>query len=290
GLAPGGQVGRDGEVAVLAIPGGEQASAADDDLAAVHDAAGAQAGEGLEAVGGVQFGVFGPGEGGDGGGDRVLGGLLDRAGVAEQVRTADPGADAHGGDRHPAGGDRAGLVQHHGVDGTGGLERLVALDEDAHPGTAPGRHDQGGRGGQAQRAGAGDDQHGQRGADRVAGGTAGHEPADERERGAGQHGRDEHGADPVGQPLDAGLARLGLLDQLEHVGELGVGADAFGPDDQAAGQHDGAAGDRVAGGGVDRDRLAGHHAAVDRGLAGQDLAVGGDPLPRPDHEALPGFE
>ena len=47
GPAPGGQVGRDGHAAVR-----EQAGPADDDLAAVHQAAGAEAGEGLEAVGG----------------------------------------------------------------------------------------------------------------------------------------------------------------------------------------------------------------------------------------------
>src|SRR5690242_773855 len=46
GAAPGGQVGRDGDV-----PAGEQPRAADDDLAAVYYAAGTEAGEGLEAVG-----------------------------------------------------------------------------------------------------------------------------------------------------------------------------------------------------------------------------------------------
>ena len=72
------------------------------------------------------------------------------------------------------------------------------------------------------------------------------------------------------------------------MGELGVGAYLVGPDHQPAGQGDGAAGHGVADGGVDGHRFAGHHAAVDGGLAGQDLAVGGDPLPRADDEALPG--
>src|ERR1039457_4252468 len=110
-----------------------------------------------------------PGGGGDAGGDRVLGGLLARAGVAEQVGAVDAGDRLGGGDGHLAGGDRAGLVEDHGVDPAGGLEGLVALDEDAELGAAAGRHHQGGRGSEAEGAGAGDDQDGQGGAEGMAG-------------------------------------------------------------------------------------------------------------------------
>ena len=85
-----------------------------------------------------------------------------------------------------------------------------------------------------------------------------------------------------------GFAGLGLFHHGDQVRQLGVRPDLVRADHQPAGQHDRAAGDRVALGRVDRDRLAGHHAAVHGGPAGQDLAVRGDPLPRPDHETLPG--
>ena len=72
-------------------------------------------------------------------------------------------------------------------------------------------------------------------------------------------GHEDRG-DPVGQPLHRGLAVLRLLDQPGHPGQLGVGADPGGLDDQpAAGVH-GGAGDRVARADLDRHRLAGEHA------------------------------
>ena len=104
--------------------------------------------------------------------------------------------------------------------------------------------------------------------------------------GADEHRGHEHAADPVGHPLDRGLLRLGLLDQADQPGELGVAADVDRADDHAAGEHDGAAGHAVALGRLARHRLAGHHRAVDRGLAELDLAVGGDGLARPDDEPV----
>src|SRR6202041_2784443 len=87
---------------------------------------------------------------------------------------------------------------------------------------------------------------------------------------------------------DRRLLRLGLLDQADEPRELGVAADVDRPHDQAAGEHDGAAGYAVALGGLARDRLPGHHRAIDRGLAELDLAVGGDGLARPDDEPVAG--
>ena len=107
---------------------------------------------------------LGPGAGGDGPGDGVLGGVLDRAGQGQGL--LDGGArQRHDVDqRHLAGGDRAGLVEHDGVDPPGGLQDLRALDEDAELGAPAGADQQGGGRGQAEGAGAGDDQHGHRGA------------------------------------------------------------------------------------------------------------------------------
>ena len=74
-------------------------------------------------------------------------------------RPASPGRRDHVDQRHPPGGDRAGLVEHDGVDAAGGLEHLGAPDQDAELGAAAGADHQRGRRGQAQRARAGDDQH-----------------------------------------------------------------------------------------------------------------------------------
>ena len=217
----------------------------------------------------------------------MLGGLLDRAGVAEQVGAAGPGNRLDGGHGHLAGGDRPGLVQDHGVDGAGGLQGLVALDEDAELGAAAGGHHQGGRGGQAERARAGDDQHGQGGAERVTGRAARQQPAGQRQRRAGQHatgrtprrsGRPAAGCRPCRACACSTIAircaswvslpTLSARTTRRPVSAM-VPPVTLSPD-----------------GGVDRDGLAGHHAPVHGGLAGQDLAVGGDPLSRPDHETL----
>ena len=88
--------------------------------------------------------------------------MLDRAGqLGEQPFPVDPDRGPQLGDVHPAGGDRAGLVEHDRVDRPRRLQRLVALDEHAQLRAAAGRGQQRGRGGQAERARAGDDQHGQ---------------------------------------------------------------------------------------------------------------------------------
>ena len=62
-------------------------------------------------------------------------------------------------ERHPPGRDRAGLVEHDGVDATGGFEHLRALDQDAELRPAAGADEQRGRRGETERARAGDDEH-----------------------------------------------------------------------------------------------------------------------------------
>jgi hypothetical protein len=72
----------------------------------------------------------------------------------------------HFDEGHAAGGDGAGLVQHHRVDAAGGFEDLRAPDQDAELGSAAGADQQRGRCGQAERAWAGDDQYGDGGGER----------------------------------------------------------------------------------------------------------------------------
>ncbi len=99
------------------------------------------------------------------------------------------------------------------ADPPGRLERAGALDQDAEFGAAADRGHQRGRGGQAERARAGDHEDGDGGAPGRGGGQARPQPESEGRHGQGDHARHEDGGDPVGEPLGARLGRLGLGDQ-----------------------------------------------------------------------------
>ena len=71
-----------------------------------------------------------------------------------------------------------------------------------------------------------------------------------------------------------------------HLGQLGVGADPGGPDDQAPAGVDGGAHHAVAGADLHRHALAGEQGGVDGGGALLDHAVGGDLLAGADDEAV----
>ena len=105
----------------------------------------------------------------------------------------------------------------------------------------------------------------------------------ERER---DHDGHEDAGDAVGEALDRGLAGLGVLDEAGDLGQRGVGADLGGAHDQAAAGVDRRARDLGPGRDLDRHRLAGEHAHVDRARAVLDDAVGGDLLAGADHEAV----
>ena len=115
--------------------------------------------------------------GGDEGEDLVLGG---RAVGADDV-----------GDAGLALGERAGLVEDHGLDRAEPLERLGVAEQHAVLGALSGAdHDRGGRG-ETERARAGDDQDGDRVEQRQVerGLRAEGEPDDERQRGQAEHRR-----------------------------------------------------------------------------------------------------
>ena len=146
-------------------------------------------------------------------------------------------------ERHLAGGDGAGLVEHDGVDLAGRFEHLRSLDQDAELRAAAGADHQRGRRGQSERAWAGDDQHrdggGERGRRVV--GRGGGEPEPEGRERQGDDDRDEDRRDAVGQALHVGLAGLRLLDHPADLGERGVGPDACGAHDEPAAGVDGRA-------------------------------------------------
>ena len=148
-----------------------------------------------------------------------------------------PGAGDDRDDLRLAFGQRAGLVDDQRVDLFHALERFGVLDQ--HAGlraAADADHDRHRRG-EAQRAGAGDDQHAHRGDQAV--GEARlrpeHRPGgkgDERDR---DHRRHEPAGDLVGQPLDRRAAALRLRHHLHDLRQQRVAADLVGAHHEAAG-------------------------------------------------------
>ena len=175
---------------------------------------------------------------GDRAGDRVLGGVLERARQAQRLGAVGAVRGGDADELHAPGRDRAGLVEHDRVDAAGGLEHLGALDEQAELRAAPGADEQRGGRGEPERARAGDDQHRDGGAERERRGLARAEPEAERGDGEADDDRDEHAGDAVGEPLHGRLARLRLGHEPRDLGERGVGADLRRADDEpAAGVH-----------------------------------------------------
>ena len=124
------------------------------------------------------------------------------------------------------------------VDAAGGLERLAVADQDAQLGGLAGADHDRGRRGQAEGAGAGDDQDRDGRADREhqpVGLRPEGQPAEERDQRGQQHGRHEPRGHPVGQPLHRGGGALRVLDEPHDLGERAVGADRGGADDEGAG-------------------------------------------------------
>jgi hypothetical protein len=177
-------------------------------------------------------------------------------------------------------------VEQGGRHPAGPLQHLGPADEDAELGAPAGPGHDRGRGGQAERARAGHDEHGHGGRDRLAGVVAGDQPAGQGDGGDAQDHRHEHACDPVGQALHRGLGALGGLDQPHDLGQGGVGPDPGRPHHQPALQVDGGPGDVVARADLDRDRLAGQQRPVDRGAALLHHPVGGQLLAGPDHEPV----
>ena len=168
-----------------------------------------------------------------------------------------PRVDGHVDERHAAGRDGAGLVEHDGVDRAGRLEHLGSRDQDAELRAAAGADEQRGRCGKSERTRAGDDEHRHGGGERHRRRSAPSEqPPDQRHEGDHQHDRHEDARDPVGEALHLGLARLRLLDQPRHLGELGVGAHAGGAHDQAPAHVDRGADHGIAGRDLDGHGLA----------------------------------
>ena len=105
--------------------------------------------------------------GNDGRCQRMLAGPLDAGGEPQEVRLVEAGGRHDGGHCRLAFGQRAGLVDDQRVDLLQPLQRFGVLDQHAGLGAAPDADHDRHRRSQAERARAGDDQHGDGGDERV---------------------------------------------------------------------------------------------------------------------------
>ena len=179
-----------------------------------------------------------------------------------------------------AAGDRARLIEHRGAHAAQVLQRLGALKENAHLGALAGADHNGDGRGQAQRTRAADHQHGDGGGKRFVDASGQRHPRHKSYGRDYKHHGHEHAGDLVGHAGDGRLGGVGVLDELDNLGERRVGAHTRGAEGKRARAVDRGRVDGVAGGLLHGDGLAGQctfvhgrsaleYHAVDRdGLAG----------------------
>ena len=160
-----------------------------------------------------------------------------------------PGRRGDRRDRRPAEGQRAGLVHDHGADPVGGLERLAAADDDPRLGAPTGADHDRGRGGQAHRARAGDDQHADERGQGAGSGAARARPGTRRRTSARRPTMTigtKTSAIRSASALDRRLGALGPPDELDDPRQGRVTADPRRAHDEGAGDVARRADDRVA--------------------------------------------
>ena len=210
----------------------------------------------------------------------VLRRIFHTGGGLQQSRFIEIGQGEHVGDLGFALGDGAGLVENDGIYVPQGFQRFGGFNQDAVFRALAGSYHNGYRGGKAQGAGAGDDQHRHGRGQRLTDAVAGDQPDNGCNEGDTHDHRHKDTGDFVGQSGNGGLGPGGILHQPDHLSQRRVLAHTGGPDRQNAGTVDRRGDDRITGAFVHRDgfpgegrlvhgRLALHHHAIHRhGLAG----------------------
>ncbi len=113
--------------------------------------------------------------------------------------------------------DRAGFVEHDGVNLLERLERFGIFKEHTHFGAAAGAHHNGYGRGEAERAGAADYQDGDACGERLRNAAAHGEPYDKRDGGDAQHHGYKDACHFVGQARNGRLRGVGVFDQLDDL-------------------------------------------------------------------------
>ena len=220
-------------------------------------------------------------------GQRMLALTLGGRGESEQFSLVESVARDEVGHHGLAFGQRASLVQHHRSHFASPLQRLGALDQNAHLGATPGPDHDRRRGRETHGAGAGDDEHGDEDRDRIGerGLRAEDEPGQRGQRRDQEHGGNEVARHEIREPLDRGLRRLRLLDQSDDLRQERLLTDPHGAEAERAAGVERAADDLIARLLVHRHALPGHHRLVHRAGAGEDEPVDCDLLSRTnDHD------
>ena len=164
----------------------------------------------------------------------MLGADLDSGGQPQDVLLGLGGQRNDVGDVRLAPGERARLVEHHRRELAGALEHLRTADEDSHLRTLADPDHQCGRGRDAERTRAGDDEHCDE-CEQPLREVAREPPPGKCQDCHADHDRDEVARHLVGEALYRRRAGLGLFDELDDLGKRGIGADPRGLDPQHAG-------------------------------------------------------
>ena len=182
--------------------------------------------------------------------------------------------------RYPGftGGDGAGLIQHHDLGASRGLQRGGGLEENAVFGTYAVAHHNGYGRGQSQSAGTADDEDGYAPCQSESHGFADQKPYDGSHGGNTDHHRYEDAGYGIGNFGDGGFGGRRIADHLNDVGEGSVLAHSGGLARKKSGLIDGAGGYSVPYGFVGGNALARQGGFVDGALTVQDYAVHGNAL------------
>ena len=188
-----------------------------------------------------------------------------------------------------AGGDGAGFVERNDLNSAGFLQAGCRLEENAvlRAETAA-DHDRNRRR-QAQRARAADDQHRNAARQTVAEGLADQQPDNRCDNCNRNDRRDKNAGDLVGNFGNRRFGRRRVGDHLNDLRERRVLPDARGAAGQKARLVDRCGRDRIAGGFVRRDALAGERCLVDCARAIEHHAVDRNALAGADDEGVSGL-
>ena len=217
-------------------------------------------------------------------GQWVLAPALERAGQAQQLALRHAGGRTDVRHGRVAGGDGASLVERDDLDAAGLLEGGGRLEENAvfraHAAADHDRH----RCGEAERARAADDEHGDAARERIAHAAPQQQPDNERHERDAHDRRHEHAGHLVGDLRDRRLRGRRVADHLDDLRKGCVLADARGAAFQEARLVHRRGRDGRARRLVGRDTLARERRLVDRARALEHHAVDRDALARADEE------
>jgi hypothetical protein len=219
---------------------------------------------------------------------RVLARLVDAGGNAQYVVRGERRQADHPREHRLAERKRARLVDDQRIDLPHGLERFGIPEQHAAGRSATAGHHHRHRRREPERARARDDQHRNRGEDRVGAAWFGaNQPPDDRrhDRDA-DDGKNEIARDAIGQALHRRSAALRLRNHPNDLREDRLGPDLLRSHDHASGAVDRRADDTIPGRLPDRNCLAGQHRFVDARTAFGHGAVDRHLLSRTDAQEI----